>query len=503
MTLQEIRARYFPDLDPGDGRTLHEILHEGAGRLIADLPDQAEFPSERRLAETLKVHRNTLRGALEPYIRSGRLKRNRRRTLVHHGSDGRSYAPEDEIPHPLQLRGLVPNPAMHTRPVTVRTVIYETHPAQKQFWQEAISSFEQAHPAVRIDLKTTGCLSFDSYRAMIREDVPDLFQLPVPFSEHVSSFRPLLGEVPEDLFPEALFFRTFYEEIPQSDLRCLCPLAFPPWLDLVNLELAQRHRIDLDEFASGKGLFSFASCAERLPRDLHLSLHFGALINTLGLPVSCTEDSIRSLSEEIVKLGKNLLPRGEDALLLKLDQPFTWYHREVSHAFLSGNLVQESCPFPLRVRALRKEAPFRTELFFQCTTLPQRRIYSGAIEFGIHAESSRREESLLFLRHLLSEPVQARLLDLTGNLPFRRSVLEEFAARNESFRNLYAHISCFRAIPERIMNTFWSGKYSNNATVLSILREHADPVPAAKANADKFFRVFPEYHKQNTIKQKH
>ena len=194
---------------------------------------------------------------------------------------------------------------------------------------------------------------------------------------------------------------------------------------------------------------------------------------------------------------------GEDALLLKLDQPFTWYHREVSHAFLSGNLVHYSCPFPLRARALRKEAPFRTELFFQCTTLPQRRIYSGAIEFGIHAESARLEESLLFLRHLLSEPVQARLLDLTGNLPFRRSVLEEFAARNESFRNLYAHISCFRAIPERIMNTFWSGKYSHNATILSILREHADPVQAAKANADEFFRVFPEYHKQNTIKQKH
>ena len=53
MSMEEIIRRFFSELDPGDGRTLCEILSLGAGKLIAELPDKAEFPSERSLSEQI------------------------------------------------------------------------------------------------------------------------------------------------------------------------------------------------------------------------------------------------------------------------------------------------------------------------------------------------------------------------------------------------------------------------------------------------------------------
>ena len=159
MTIEEITAKYFRDLDPGDGRTLHEILHEGAGKLIADLPDQAEFPSERSLADTLKVHRNTIRGALEPYIKSGLLKRNKRRTLVNRpGKTGDSFS-ADAMLHPLQLRGFAMSYAPPA-PVTIKFVNYETMPSQRRFWQETVFEFEKQNPHIKVESEVPECVDF-------------------------------------------------------------------------------------------------------------------------------------------------------------------------------------------------------------------------------------------------------------------------------------------------------------------------------------------------------
>lgn len=495
MTIEEITAKYFRDLDPGDGRTLHEILHEGAGKLIADLPDQAEFPSERSLADTLKVHRNTIRGALEPYIKSGLLKRNKRRTLVNRpGKTGDSFS-ADAMLHPLQLRGFAMSYAPPA-PVTIKFVNYETMPSQRRFWQETVFEFEKQNPHIKVESEVPECFDFASYRKKIQEEKPDLFQLPAPYCVFSREYLSLLAEMPEDIFNAKDFFLEFYEDAPLH-LKNICPVTFAPWLDFVNLELAERYQIDLNEFAAGQGLFSFASAGSHLPETIKLTSHYGALINSLGFPGSFMKEPLEQSSKERLTVIRNLLPRGESALFFRITHPFTWYQKELLGCFSAGRMVHISVSYPALLQTLERRCQFRTKSFLQYTASPGRRLHLGALELGIHAESRQQEAARLFLRHLLSPSIQRKAMNLTGNIPFRRSIAGEFCIHGGEVPHLPEYFSCYRTISERMMKTFWSGKISHDPYIRQVLDGTLSPEDGAALFAAEFQKKFPDYMDKN------
>ena len=491
MSLEEIIRRFFSELDPGDGRTLCEILSAGAGKLIAELPDRSEFPSERSLSEHLKVHRNTVRRALEPYISSGKLKRNKRRTLVCHAetvpvqSDGLLEA------HPLQLQALAANFAP---PCTaeLRFVHYETMPEQQRFWNETREAFELSHPSVRIRYIIPDTHDPVSYRKFIQTEKPDLYQMLCPVVQSLDEERNMLLPLPDDLFSAKSFRTNFFE----SDARLfphVLPLYHTLWVNLLNADLMEKYEIPAEEFIHGGPLIRFAGAASKLPRELKLSSHYSGLTFSAGHPRKFTPESMRSFAKDFFDIVEGLLPRGEDALFFRINDPFFWFPKELVEAFVAGQVVHIPVPLPFVAQSITARCRFKTRVFLLSGKKEEMSLPVGIFALGIPSAASHSAASLDFCRHLYSEEEQRRLVRLTGVAPVRKSAVDELSSFFPENPDIGGILNSYSFISRKILNTFWSGRFSHNPFAERILDGRIGTREAVSAANKLFADSFPQY----------
>lgn len=491
MPIEEIIRRFFSELDPGDGRTLCEILSAGAGELISELPDKSEFPSERSLSEHLKVHRNTVRRALEPYISSGKLKRNKRRTLVCHAetvpvqSDGLLEA------HPLQLQALAANFAP---PCTaeLRFVHYETMPEQQRFWNETREAFELSHPSVRIRYIIPDTHDPVSYRKFIQAEKPDLYQMLCPVVQSLDEERNMLLPLPDDLFSAKSFRTNFFE--PDARLfPHVLPLYHTLWANLLNADLMEKYYIPAEEFIHGGPLIRFAGAASKLPRELKLSAHYSGLTFSAGHPRKYTPRSMELFEKDFFDIVESLLPRGEDALFYRINDPFFWFPKELIEAFVSGRVVHIPIPLPFVGRTIADRCRFKTRMFLLSEKREELSLFVGIFALGVPSGGTNTEAVHDFCRHLCSEQEQRRLVRLIGVAPFRKSATDELISFFPENRDIERILKTYSFISHKILNTFWSGRFSHNPLVERVLDGRIGTQEAGSAANKLFADSFPQY----------
>ena len=122
-------------------------------------------------------------------------------------------------------------------------------------------------------------------------------------------------------------------------------------------------------------------------------------------------------------------------------------------------------------------------------------LMTGSV--GRSSESRQQEAARLFLRHLLSPSIQRKAMNLTGNIPFRRSIAGEFCIYGGEVPHLPEYFSCYRTISERMMKTFWSGKISHDPYIRQVLDGTLSPEDGAALFAAEFQKKFPDYMDKN------
>ena len=88
-------------------------------------------------------------------------------------------------------------------------------------------------------------------------------------------------------------------------------------------------------------------------------------------------------------------------------------------------------------------------------------------------------------------------MNLTGNIPFRRSIAGEFCIYGGEVPHLPEYFSCYRTISERMMKTFWSGKISHDPYIRQVLDGTLSPEDGAALFAAEFQKKFPDYMDKN------
>lgn len=492
MKTEEIAKRYFGNLDPGDGRTLNQILTEGAGKLIGDLPDNAEFPSERSLAETLKVHRNTIRRALEPYIRSGALKRNKRRTLV--SRESALPAPGMQI-HPLQLQAFLKS-VPPVRKTELQVYHYENMPEQKRFWQETAQAFERKNPGISIQFRTPSdhCLDFGTYMSALKSEKPDMIQLPPSESVIFRDYAPLLEEIPKTFLSAGDYRMEFFERTPEIPSR-FCPVGFSYWTDFFNRSLLEQYRISPPDFSKPSEIAAFASAANRLPEPLALSLHIYSLLTPLGMPKTITYETIRNNAKEYFHIAEHLYPRGRNAFFYSMKHPYTWFEQEPQTAYLQEQFIHMVGGHPLLMRNLKKQASFPIHASLMSTGDSSAYTPIGMVSFGVNRNSPDKQAALEFCRHLLSEPEQKRLARLTGCAPFHRSSVSELEPDYPG-QDLDAALRTYALTPPEMSEVFWSGKFSHDPYLQKIIDGTGTIEQMLERCMKNIVSVFPQFSKE-------
>ncbi len=491
MSMEEIIRRFFSELDPGDGRTLCEILSIGAGKLIAELPDKAEFPSERSLSEHLKVHRNTIRRALEPYISSGKLKRNKRRTLVCHAGNVPVHSDGLFEAHPLQLQALAAN---YAPPYTteLRFVHYETMPEQQRFWNETREAFELSHPSVRVRYIIPDAPDPASYRQFIRTEKPDLYQLLCPVAQTLEEERGELAVFPDDFFDSRLFQTNFFES-GDSVFPHALPLYHTLWTSLLNAELMEKYDLPTEEFIHGGPFVQFARTASKLPEEIKLSSHFCGLTFSAGHPRKYTPENMKNFAKDFFDVVKELLPRGENALFYQINDPFLRFPMELIEAFVAGKVVHLPIPLPFVARSIAARCRFKTRVFLLSERKKELSLPVGIFALGIPSAVTRSSVALDFCRHLCSEKEQRRLARLTGVAPFRKSATGELTSFFPENPDIDRCLKSYSFISAKILNTFWNGRFSHNPFVQRLLDGRIGTEEAVARSNQLFAESFPQY----------
>ncbi len=427
MTFERIIADYFqPAAEPGAG-ALYERLHAACGKLIGDLPHRSEFPAERELAAALGINRNTLRRALAPYVESGILQRSNKGTFVHKPE---SAAAEPALPppvHPFWKNAFSVTPLATPRKLTI--VLYENLPQQIEFWRRSFDEFEALH-GISVDAHwvNVACATQAEYRRMIRDKEADVFQVMEASVDIDEAMRGELIRPPEDvrsLLGTSDYIAPTFFELEDTAWQWTTPFYFSPWVDVVNLELAERYGLDTATVAKGYSLNRIlADAAERIPGNIRISSHIGGLQLANGFPVEMTPERLRRHFRCWLNSIQDLRRRGESALQLRLDDNFDWEAPDSIAAFCTGKLLHMAIPsgfvrhwqpywhFPVQIALSGYESE---------SHLPR-----NGFSLGIHRNCLHQETAEEFLRFMLAEATQRQLAGLTGVIPMHRRAAEDF-----------------------------------------------------------------------------
>lgn len=467
MNVQEISRKYFNGVEAGGGKLLYQQLYDCLETMVKDLPHKSEFPPERELAAALQVNRNTLRRAIGKLVESGVLVRSTKGTFVHKKENAASEF------HPFLYGGFPFSGAV--RPA-LKVMLYENMPEQVNFWKEAAAEFRnRTGIAVRIDWLDVKCRTDRNYREVVETLKPDLFQmrgLSAAIGPEIASLmKPPPPEL-ERLLAGPDYLNSYFSLVSPEKTRVM-PFYFTPFVEIINLELLRKYGIEPDGFDDGHSLEKFLDkCIAVLPEDIYVSAHSGTLCTAGKYPEKITPEGVRANVTWAMHMIEKLKPRGTAALMMPLNSPFQWYAPELNAAFTEGRLLHMGGR-SLFMAHWRPEWPFEVRF-----ALPGNNASTCAMDvamaFAWHKDSAREDETVEFIKFLLSGEMQCKLARDTGSMPFHRDAITVFADKFGLDRRIVAEqLERHREAPYSHLVNFWGG-WSRQQYFEHILNRGAD-----------------------------
>ncbi len=406
MDRQVIVKQYFSEIEEGNGTPLYLQLQRAVKELIAELPDNSLFPSERELADDLKINRRTLRKALEPFIAEGRLLRSQRGTVVRHYP--KPSAQREEQVHPFTLDMAAPVFWFKTKP---RVLLYETLPFQQKFWQEAAGLFRRE---TRIELEICYPQSpsqdmAESYWQEFSKGDFDLAHLPVSYNWK-DNIGDVLSTIPDELRAHEASAEFASETIAQTVPELLqygVPFAFSPRLYCWNRHYVESLKLDIRK----QSIEEILEKAQALPEGVPVASNFYDLCLDLGVPEHFSLKEVQAQLKIILRRLRLALSRPEPV----------FYPCPLSHMYqraVPGNvLVHGQYSSMLRI----KEKDRSGYLFSPATVRRGGLLWGGSSALGISRQGSHNEDALRFLEFMLSEKIQHKVASELLMAPFRRA----------------------------------------------------------------------------------
>jgi hypothetical protein len=455
MNFANIIRKYFSDLNQGNGVPLYKQLHDCIGRLIADLPDKAEFPPERELAAELNINRITLRRALKPYVDNEIIRRSNKGSFV----NKKTLCKREEIViHPLMLDSFAYAPVQATDEIEL--MLYENLPNQLQFWEEATDNFFQK-TKIRVKLTKVAleCNNLRDYLSKINMRKPDIFQLcneSINLSKESKSRLTPVTELTTQLMSNDYRVNDFFK-LENHALDYAVPICFNSWSNIINFKLAEKYGISLDNPERSDFLDNLIKDAVlRFPSDIYIAAHSSGLLYGLGLPEQLNRESLEEFVGRGLDIIKELRPHAKSAFAMPLQSPFEWYSAKALQIFTAGRLLILTVPNYF-LRHCQSSWNFPV-----CKLLPDSSPHGlfmhSAVMLGIYKDSYHREQAQQFLSYLLTEPLQSRLAELSGSVPMCR---KSSKIMHNDYSGSWSHIdnilSRYREMSHPHVNTFWRG----------------------------------------------
>lgn len=143
MTTSEILQ--FLQVEKNSTTPLKAQLEKRLEELLARLEPETLLPPERMLAESLQVSRVTVRNALQKFYEHG--------DIVRHGRLGTRVAPAGKRDILKDFNPLAFGSALESCPeYTLRFLLYENLPPQKEFWTKTVEIFNETSPELPIEI---------------------------------------------------------------------------------------------------------------------------------------------------------------------------------------------------------------------------------------------------------------------------------------------------------------------------------------------------------------
>ncbi|MBR2425353.1 MAG: GntR family transcriptional regulator [Lentisphaeria bacterium] len=264
-------------LDGNSGVPIYTALQRQILNFIETHSDTTEFPSERELAQLLKINRRTLHKAIEPLIADGTLIRTRKKTLIN-----RNNNPD----HQTGVHGAYPEySAGMTR--KIRLLLNNSNENELDFWQKTAKKFGQLFPMFQLEINIPG-QNTGNYLQIFEQGEFDLAIMPT-YINWKNTFSDQLLPVKESylkLFDSPDFLSgSWTASVPELRKYAI------PWS--LSFQILEWNRTPEELFALSMDDL-LAKCTGKLPEKMSLFPGYYELSRDLGVPETFTEDIIMS-----------------------------------------------------------------------------------------------------------------------------------------------------------------------------------------------------------------
>lgn len=373
-------------LDGNSSIPIYTELQKQLLHFIETHSNTTEFPSERELAELLKINRRTLHKAIEPLIANGTLIRTRKKTLINRNN---------KSDHQNGIHGIHQeySAGMNRK---IRLLLLNAAEEERNFWKETAEKFEQLFPMLQLQIDIPG-QNIDNYLQKFERGEFDLAVMPT-YINWKNSFSDQLLPVKESylkLFDSPEFLSgSWTASVPE-----LRQYAIPWSLSFQILEWNSRVPEELFALSMDDLL---TESAGKLPEKMSLFPGYYELSRDLGVPETFTEEIIMSHCNK-------LLDRFD--LASKSDTVFQMQNPGSDTLITRNNYSYDAINSQKRYTLFQPSAGV-------C-------YWGGCGSLGINKDSSCIHEAYLFIEFLLSAPMQNGIWNKLRRAPVRVSCLKE------------------------------------------------------------------------------
>ncbi len=399
MTDAEIREQF--GVDPDSEESLREQLQTKLYLFVKNAEPETLLPPERTLEKVLGISRVTVRNAMLPLYKEGLLVRNTRQgTRIAPRSEG--TPPEQHSIHQMALG----TDSMDPRE-KLTLVLYENIPAQQEFWHYTVNSFNSLYPKYHISIHwLPGDVSREHYADYLAKVNPDLFQHELTLD--ASDLGLKLSDDLRGSFTGKHFL--FNGALTFHSLPYACSCAMTYW----NQSLAEEYGIpDIRKrLRSGNYLEVLEEADRKLPPRYRIAGHVWDYLAFLGYPPGTPDLKRPFLKKHLEDLARF---RGNPRIFYTSQTDSL----DAVRNFSNGNqlLVDTN---PAAWQTAQANASFKVECE-PVHPLPGSRRASPPLLLSVWKKSRYPATAELFMKHLLSEPVQRQLPLRRQLIPARRT----------------------------------------------------------------------------------
>ena len=366
-------------LDGNSSVPIYTELQKQLLHFIETHSETTEFPSERELAELLKINRRTLHKAIEPLIADGTLIRTRKKTLI---------IRKNKTDHQIGAYGAHQNysAGMNRK---IRLLLLNTAGDELNFWQETAEKFGELFPMLQLQIDIPG-QNTGNYQQKLEQGEFDLAVMPT-YINWKNTFTDHLLPVKDSylkLFDSPEFLSgSWTASAPELRKYAI------PWS--LSFQIQEWNRVPEELFALDLDAL-LAACPGKLPEKMSLFPGYYELSRDLGVPETFTQDII-------IKHCSKLLDRfdlaSENDTVFQMRNPG-------NDALISRNSFSYDA-----VHAEKRYTLFQPS--------PGVCYWGGCGSLGINKDSSCIHEAYLFIEFLLSVPVQNTIWNKLHRAPVR------------------------------------------------------------------------------------